>query len=222
MEAENITLAYWNIRGITEPIRMMLEYIRVPYVLKELPFEGETAAVDWHKFGEDLGLEFPAVPCMRDPENGLSLSYSVAICRYLAQKYKPKMVGSAMNEYAEVDALTYISSDIRKNILAAKENGWAKNKEPTLAWVREKLGFVEKFLRSKTWLSGKQPSIADFMFCEVLELINSVDPVLTSAFTRCMHLQHRLFSIPEVAKYRATQKEFGPPDKVLVPALLER
>jgi len=40
----------------------------------------------------------------------------VAICKCLAGKYKQKMFGSAMNEFAEVDSILYFSCDICKEM----------------------------------------------------------------------------------------------------------
>jgi len=208
METNSITLMHWNVRGLAEPIKMMLEYLHIPYVDKELEFKGPESLEDWNKMKDSLDFECPALPNFRDTQHKISLTNAIAICRYLAQKYKPKMVGSAMNEYAEIDALLYLSYDLRSSIISSYEDGWEKNKEGTVAWIKEKVRYVEKFLKSRSWLSGKLPSIADFVFCEVLEYVNYIDAAIMEPYMRCRNLQKRLYLIPEVAKYRTTQKGF--------------
>ena len=225
MEAEKVTLMHWNIRGFTEPIKMLLEYLHVSY--KEVKLElDELKPIDcsteqWTSVKETLGLEFPSLPNIKDAEHGVSLCYTIAICKYLALKYKPKMIGSAMNECAEIDSLLFMCHDIRKSIVEAYERDWTKSKDEVMKYVKEKLGYVNKFMKAKIWLSGKQVSIADFVFCEMIELVQSLDDTTIDSFPNCRKLLRKLYSVPEIAKYKATQPAFDLTKYLKLPFLYE-
>lgn len=250
---EEISLYRHAVRDSSEPITMLLKYLRVPFRL--LP-------------PQDFASSFPfcSFPAIRDNTSGLELSDTAAICRYLAGKYRPKMLGSAMNEFAELDALLCLAVDayrvVGKGMGKSEEhvkggengkesfNGEAnglkeaqcetastecnqeeareetkndnvekgsdeekkeqmKLDEKTKSWVMEKLSYVEKLLKGRNWLVGKQPSIADFFFVELMNLLDWIDGRIKDKFARIRNLVRKFYLIPEMAAHRETQSSFG-------------
>ena len=180
------------------------------------------------------------------------------------------MLGSAMNEFAEVDSLLYLSYDmykmvvtdlyeryeiiikpktvdkeinnLNKELLKCKletnnvnyiENGLDKESEKgtmngikleeekaeeceiklsnkAIEWITKKLNYVERYLRGRNWLVGKQPSIADFFFIEIMNLLEWVDPkdTLKAKLPRVNNLIRKFYLIPEMAVYKKTQDNF--------------
>jgi glutathione S-transferase len=226
MEAEGLTLIYWNVRGIAEPVKMMLEYLHLPYkeVKLELDEQMTTEAVleQWTSLKDRLGVEFATLPCLHDGGSKITLSCSIAICRFLGQKYRPKMVGSAMNEFAEVDTLVSVMRDIRGYLDHSLSEPTAESRAATLKLVSEQLERINRYMRSKTWLSGKQASIADFFLCDLLDYIEYFDPAVIAPFPHLKKLQHKFNMIPEIAKYRETQMPFDPPKFLRIPPLTAR
>jgi len=49
MEQPTVTLGYWAIRGLSERIRQLLEYLSIPY--NEVKYEGPEGRAKW--FNED-------------------------------------------------------------------------------------------------------------------------------------------------------------------------
>ena len=76
------TLAYWNIRGLAQPIRLVLVYAGVDFVDKR--YESSERAV-WLSDKPNLGLDFPNIPYYIDGD--LKISQSMAILKYLARKH---------------------------------------------------------------------------------------------------------------------------------------
>lgn len=261
---EEISLCEYETRGLSEPIKMILKYLHVNY---------KTQNPDEADFIESL--DFLAFPCIRDNTNGVEVVHAIAIAKYLAGKYRPKMLGSAMNEFAEVDTLLYlfleiykvVASDIYENLenlekkedciikadkgmksvsngiekaievpvneisdksnienhIIEKVNGINLNKEvnedtkyemkiskKVITWIKEKLCFVEKLLKGRNWLIGKQPSIADFFFAELLNFLNWADPKdeIKINFMRIKNHTKKFYLIPEMASYKAAQEDF--------------
>ena len=182
----------------------------------------EAVLEQWTSMKETLGLDFPTLPYLHDAESKVRLSCSLAICRFLGQKFRPKMVGSAMNEFAEVDTLLSLMHDMRVGLDRSLSDLSPESRAATLKWIGEQLERINRYMRSKTWLSGKQASIADFVFCDLLDYIQFFDPAAIASFPHLKKLQHKFNMIPEIAKYKETQSPFEPQKYLRIPALTGR
>lgn len=250
---EEISLCQYEARGFAEIIKMLLKYLHVSYEL--IPPESFNSS-----------LTFFSLPAIRDSTNKLELSHTIAICKYIAGKYRPKMLGSAMNEFAELDSLVYLMKDIYKKVVANlhenlkvekrvegellkcketvvengveevqcdtehKVEGTSTNNEETKSngggeecedkgeklelskdirdWVITKLGYIERLLKGRNWLVGKQPSIADFFFIELMNFLDWIDNDIKEKFIRIKNLIRKFYLIPEMNGYRMSQSDF--------------
>ena len=98
-------LHYWKIRGLGEPIRMMLEYLGVNYENKY-----KTSFEDWFHEKIKSDIELVNLPYLVDGEVKLTQSY--AIMRYLARKYK-KLLPSGEIEQQRIDQAEGVLADLR-------------------------------------------------------------------------------------------------------------
>lgn len=248
----------YGVRGLSEPIKLVLKYLRVPYQsLQPTEYAGT--------------LHFPSFPLIRDNTTGFEMTHAVAICKYLAGKYRPKMLGSAMNEFAELDSILYLSCDVYKRVMREVSERLEKEKESakdncetpledrtnckdevdeskgencvslvseaeaaqksvngkvreevkdqekvtrisdaTILWISEKLTCIDKLLRRRNWLVGKQPSIADFFFIELINILDWVHPKneVRKKYVGIMNFMRRFSLIPEMAGYKKSQENF--------------
>lgn len=73
---------YWNIRGLMQPVRLLLEYLEIPYDEKRYDCkacdDGSWNRSEWTDEKFQLGLEFPNLPWMIDEETGIKLVQSDA------------------------------------------------------------------------------------------------------------------------------------------------
>ncbi|RXG57609.1 Glutathione S-transferase class-mu 26 kDa isozyme [Armadillidium vulgare] len=104
------TLAYWNIRGLAQYIKFLLEYTGEEYVEKIYKF-GPAPDYDssqWFKEKFTHGLDFPNLPYYIDGD--IKLTQSVAILKHVARKHN--LLGDSKEEVARAEMLEYEAMDM--------------------------------------------------------------------------------------------------------------
>ena len=106
-DKQPITLGYWKIRGLAQPVRYLLEYIEHPW--EDVTYEqGDAPAFSiecWTSVKDNLGLDFPNIPYMIDPNHDVKITDCIAIMTYLCQQYAPELLGSNIEVRSETDML---------------------------------------------------------------------------------------------------------------------
>ncbi|MGI9317150.1 MAG: glutathione S-transferase family protein [bacterium] len=120
----DITLGYWGIRGLGQPIRFLLVSADVPFsevrlgVLQDGTLLNENKeGEDWGKVRSTLDMPFPNLPYLIDTSGGspVSLSQSNAILRYLARRFD--FYGDSETDRIEIDVLQDEAYDFRNEII---------------------------------------------------------------------------------------------------------
>lgn len=119
-----ITLGYWGIRGLGQPIRFLLVAADVPFsevrlgVLQDGTILHENKeAKDWSSVRSKLDMPFPNLPYLIDTSGAspVSLSQSNAILRYLARRFD--FYGDSETDRIEIDILQEQAYDFRNEIV---------------------------------------------------------------------------------------------------------
>ena len=98
----SVTLGYWKIRGLGAPVRYLMEHAGVKYTNVEYE-QGEGpdfSRESWLSVKFTLGLDFPNLPYLIDGD--VKLTETFAIMKYLADKYKPELLGGSADERARI------------------------------------------------------------------------------------------------------------------------
>ena len=121
----DITLVYWGIRGLAQPIRFLLVASDVPFsevrlgVLQDGTLMNQNQEdEDWASLRATLEMPFPNLPNLIDTRgvSTVSLSQSNAILRYLARSFD--FYGDSDSERVEIDVLQDEAYDFRNEIIA--------------------------------------------------------------------------------------------------------
>ncbi len=119
-----ITLGYWGIRGLGQPIRFLLVSADVPFSEVRLGVLQDGTILNKNKEGEDWGrvrskldMPFPNLPYLIDTSGAfpVSLSQSNAILRYLARRFD--FYGDSETDRIEIDILQEQAYDFRNEII---------------------------------------------------------------------------------------------------------
>ncbi|TPP64849.1 Glutathione S-transferase Mu 1 [Fasciola gigantica] len=117
------TLGYWKLRGLAQPIRLLLEFVGEKY--EEQIYERDDGE-KWFSKKFELGLDLPNLPYYIDDK--CKLTQSLAILRYIADKHGMSkcilrfslhwfsLVGSTPEERARVSMIEGAAVDLRQGL----------------------------------------------------------------------------------------------------------
>lgn len=159
-------LAYWDIRGLAEPARLLLEYTGTKfedkhYVCGLAPDFDKSC---WFDIKSSLGMHFANLPYLIDGD--IKVTQSNAIMRYIGRKND--LCGKTEGERVRVD--------IMENQLMDFRNGWVRlcyatfdtQKDEYLKGLVATLKQFSDFLGTNKWLAGENITFPDFIFFELL------------------------------------------------------
>uniref|UniRef100_J3S8W0 Glutathione S-transferase n=1 Tax=Crotalus adamanteus TaxID=8729 RepID=J3S8W0_CROAD len=215
-----VTLGYWNIRGLAHCIKLLLEYTKTPYNEKhyaaaevensEKKSENTSERVgklgiainldltEWTSVKEKLGLDFPNLPYLIDGDR--KISQSNAILRYIARKHK--MCGETEEEMIRVDMLENHLMDFRMNLgRLCYDPDFEKLKPEYLELLPGKLKLFSQFLGDMKWFAGKTLTYVDFIVYDVLDVHQMLEPKCLDQFPNLKEFFHRVEALETIADY---------------------
>jgi len=197
-----VTLGYWAIQGLAQPIRYLLELTGVKWHDKQL-----TTTEEWTKDKTDLKFDFPNLPYLITC--GRVITESSAIFYYIPIKAKqPQLLGGDEFDRIKVTQLLGVIGDVKSALgdiaYAAKED-FEKKKGPGLDKIVVKLALLEKFLGKKDYLMGYL-TVADIMLFYYLDQLNKLEPKRLEPFTGLLGLHTRVADIKQIKEYRASDR----------------
>jgi glutathione S-transferase len=199
MESKPI-LGYWAIRGLAEPIRLMLITLGVEFEDK-LYVQGPAPDYDsseWFNEKYTLGLSFPNLPYLID--GTLKISESRAIIEYLALKYKPEFTGETLEEKAVVSQLGSITSDLKQNMtMQCYSPNFEAEFENVMNRAKQSLTTIAGFLGTKSFLIGEKVTWPDFVLVEAVRLFDALKPgTINDINTNLLEYANRVESLPNL------------------------
>eukprot|EP01121_Diplochlamys_sp_Union-15-3_P012913 TRINITY_DN3937_c0_g1_i1.p1 TRINITY_DN3937_c0_g1~~TRINITY_DN3937_c0_g1_i1.p1 ORF type:complete len:227 (-),score=33.79 TRINITY_DN3937_c0_g1_i1:59-739(-) len=203
MSSDNkVVIAYWDIRGLANPVRFILEYTKTPYVDKQYVAKGSPGnwdVSDWLNDKEKLGLDFPNLPYLIDGD--LKVTQSNTILRYLGNKNG--LSGKDNKEKAIVDMLGDVAMDFRNEIIKLVYNRDFKDLVGNFEHktVPNYFSRLSTFLGDKKWFIGDNLTWPDFVLFELFDQTRLMVPHAFDSFPRLANFVKRFESIPEISEY---------------------
>jgi len=217
-EHADITLGYWGIRGLAQPIRSLLVFADVRFSEVRLGVFQDGALMnrvdedeDWERIRSTLDMPFPNLPYLIDttPDTPVKLSQSNAILRYLARRFG--YYGSSDPDRIEIDVLQDEAYDFRNEIVKTAYTLGDDYDEAyenfVITTLPVYLGRFESYLEKREipkYFVGDRLSLVDFVLHELLWQITIMVPqAITKSMRPVLYEFIRHFeSMPQYIAYQ--------------------
>jgi len=207
MATSQVTLGYWDIRGLAEPIRTVLEYVELPYNM-ELFNSFET----WSEKKTKADYLFPNLPYLVDGDKTITESEAI-IAHVCLKAGKAELLGKD-EDRVEFIQLRNIIGDayglITRNCYINKDEESLKKALATAETSNTyKMTGLNEILGKKEWLLG-YITYLDFMLAEFIERSIHMDEELGTTITKnypnlVAHAK-RFLELPKIKEYRQSEK----------------
>ena len=206
-ENAEITLGYWGIRGLAQPIRFLLVCAGVPFsevrlgVLQDGTLLAEDKEdEDWGRVRSTLVMPFPNLPYLIDTSRAppVSLSQSNAILRYLARRFD--YYGDAETDRIEIIETAYT---LGEGYGAAYENFSTNTLPRYLDNFEACLGGRE----NRRFFVGNRLSLVDFVLYELFWQMTLMVPnsITESSRPTLFAFIDAFENMPSIASYRQSE-----------------
>ncbi|KAM8830351.1 glutathione S-transferase Mu 4-like [Synchiropus picturatus] len=199
-----VTLAYWDIRGLAQPIRLLLAYAGVEfedkyYVCGDGPTFDKSC---WIKEKEQLGLDFPNLPYLIDGD--VKITQSNAIMRYVARK--ANLCGATEEEQTRVDVMENQAMDFRNGFVrVCYSQDCDKQKAGYLENLQGTLQRFSNFLGDRKWFAGDNITFVDFIMYELLDQHRMFEPGCLK-FKNLQDLMKRFEALEKIDAYMKSDR----------------
>jgi len=209
LEDRKVVLGYWDVRGLAQPIRLVLEHIGLPYEEKRFR-QGLAPDFDkscWYGVKDEILGQWPSpnLPYLIDGE--ITLTQSNAILRHLGRRHG--MLGASDEEAALVDVLLDEATDFRN---ASARLAYSPCFPSLIAgYERDYLPSVltkfSGFLDDKSWfVAGSEPTIADFPIYELLSQHKRMVPGCLAGYPDLTAFMERFERLPRVGAFLRSRR----------------
>ncbi|XP_005093728.1 glutathione S-transferase Mu 5 [Aplysia californica] len=204
--AQKLKIGYWKIRGLGQPIRLLLTYAGAEFDEDQYEQgEGpEFSRDEWLNVKPKLGLDFPNLPYLFDGD--VKITQSNAILRYLGAKFS--LLGEDPKVQAYSEMMLENAMDMRNALVRLVYSpGYDENVDKYFTQVDEKFKQFEAFLGKKDWFAGgKNPTICDFHIYELLDQHRLMRPESLKGYSNLLAFLDRFEALPQIKAFLQSDK----------------
>lgn len=161
-KSDKIIFGYWDVRGIHRGngTRYLLNYCGANYEEKRYEFGTD----QWQKAKASNFMDFPNVPYIID--GGFKINERAALHQYIADKYKPELLGSNPQESARIKQMDGVVDDL---MVGALKLGFRDSDQEIMkeAFFKNLKPLVD-YLGNNDFLCNNRLSAVDFSFFEMI------------------------------------------------------
>jgi glutathione S-transferase len=196
-------LGYWKIRGLAEPIRMLLQYAGIDY--EEVVYEqGDAPGYDksvWFDVKFTLGLEFPNLPYLIDGD--LKLTQTISILHYLSAKTGLFPKSSNPADISRYDMIDHVILDfflMGVRLCYSSPEDFAANKSAVVGKAKDVMKQFSAALGDKKFFAGNDITGTDFWMFEAIDRFVRLDTTFIE-HGNLKKFMERIRELPQLQKY---------------------
>jgi len=193
-------LAYWDIRGLAQPIRLLLKYVGEDFEDKRYSCG---PAPDFNKdcwFNEkfSLGLDFPNLPFYVDGD--VKITQTNAILRYIATKHN--LCGKTTEEQVRVNMMLEETMDVRNAMVRLAYNPkFDELRDGVVAQIKGKFKLYDTYLGERSFFAGDEVTLADFHIYEMLDQYYILENTILDDTPKLQAFKKRFEDLPKIREY---------------------
>lgn len=161
---DKVKLGYWKFRGVHRGngARYLLAYSGAQWEEQSFVIGEE----EWATFKSGGTIDWPNLPFIIDGD--VNVTETVAVHRYICDKFKPELLGSNPAEKAKVSQLYNIANDkfINSLVKLVFAEGTTREQINTAALGALEEGVGKLLADDRQFLNGENVCLADFIFFE--------------------------------------------------------
>ena len=206
-----IVIAYWKIRGLAQPARLILGYGKADF--EDRMYEcGDAPTFDrssWNNVKHTFGLDFPNLPYLIDDE--VKITQSNAILRYLARKFD--LIGETEEQIVRMDMIENQAMDFRNGFTrlcyGSNKDNFKEKSEIYKEQVKNILGMFDKFLGiAHKWFAGEKLTFVDFIMYEALDHHRLFAEKLLEPYDNLKTFMKNFEALPQIKEFMESEKCF--------------
>lgn len=198
-------VGYWDIRGLAQPIRLLLTYVGVDFEDKRYQYGPAPTfdRSDWLNVKFNLGLDFPNLPYYM--EGDVKMTQTLAIMRYLARKHKlegqteQEKIRASLCEQQTIDMLVAMAR-------ISYDSNFEKLKPDYMQNLPGSLKLMSTFLGDHPFVAGTNLTYVDFLLYEYLCRIKVLTPDVFQQYDNLQNYVKRFESLPQISNYIKQQE----------------
>jgi len=198
-----VTLGYWAIRGLAEPIRLLLEYTGLAYNQKKY-----TSNEDWQADKQSIGFDFPNLPYLLSCYKKITESEAIHMFICIKSGHK-ELLGTTCCDKVTLATVRGVFHDAKSAVYGAIYGG---NFTTTIdAILKERV--IPKFALLDTFAGTTGTGLiktgltyVDFQFYEFAQLLLSYDPTILDNFANLKTVVATVAALPQIQSYLASDR----------------
>ncbi|CAN7940736.1 unnamed protein product [Ixodes hexagonus] len=201
-------LGYWDIRGLAQALRDLLEYAKVEYEDKKYGFGTgpEWTKDEWLADKPNLGLEFPNLPYYLDGD--VKLTQSLAILKYLGRKHGLAPKDEKLQCRADVVEMQAFDVLLSVGRLISDPAYSDDKRRQFIVDQAEKLCQFDALLaKDGPFVAGQNVTYVDFFLYEILQTVRVLGPsTFRKNFPTLEEYNERVAGLPGLREYLASPR----------------
>lgn len=194
---EQVTLGYWDIRGLAHSIRLLLKAANVDFV--DVTYE-ENNRETWYQVKSTLDLPLPNLPYLIDGE--VKLTQSLAILRYLGRKHNMAPLTEEQTIKCEVLELQLMDWTMEAfKLWSSNVDEYEEKKAAYEDTINSKLQLLEQYIEPGPYTLGDNLTYVDFLLYQFLDYQRRFIPALLTSSPTLRELMKQIESIEGVKSY---------------------
>jgi len=196
-----LIFGYWAIRGLAQPIRLLLNYVGVAFEDKRYTQHENGSREEWNSVKNKIGLDLPNLPYLIDGD--LKLTQSNAILHYVASQYQPTLCGRTPAEAATMEMVLGFLADARGAGTGICYNPRFAELLPGYisGTLHENLQYLSSYIGQKKWLFGDNLSYVDPVAYEYIDVHRLMCSKEVEKYKNLIAFANRFEALPAIAAY---------------------